>query len=639
MHAYRREAVKNASHITLILTLIILSTPTFAQENKKGFELPEGAIARLGNGRMNMYAIQYTADGTRLVVMTSMGIWLYDTINFSKIYLLTKHPERPQFLAVSPHGNTMASVDIDKVIYLWDTDTGTHKREIRLDNGIHKIVISGDGQTIATLGLTTLGLTVTVRLFDSNTGKEKFESEELVDFGAQGVFSFDLDPDNLLLAIGSRQGLITVIDAFTGKTKYTLKGHDTTVISLAFSPDDRTLVSGSSDSMRLWDLETGDPKQIIEHTGTNKRITFSPDSSLFASSDAENIRLWDVNTGEQRQLLKGHTASILDISFSSDLRTIASASKDGSVRIWDVNTGKQLHAFNNHFGTFTCFAMSTDGKTVVAPTLDQTVCLWDISSGKLVKTFNKDDYYDIADAAFNPTDDIIAFASYGNYISVWNREIGGLMKTLKGHNDYVLSVAFSPDGKTIVSGSSDGTVRLWDTETFEEKRVLQGHDRYVLSVAFSPDGNTVASSGYDMTVRLWDAKTGDIKKVLKGHKRGVYDVAFSPDGTTIASVVKKGIVFLWDASTGEHTRTIDVELDGTRCVDFSPDSKVLAFGTLTGAIQLIDVDTGKSLHKFLGHRKIVSHIAFTPDGNTLVSRCDEGIIYVWDVGAVISSDP
>ncbi|MYG00081.1 hypothetical protein F4212_13250 [Candidatus Poribacteria bacterium] len=619
--------MKILPHITLTLILIII-TPTFAQETNKGFKLPEGASARLGKGRMNTQAIEYTQDGTRLVVATSIGIWLYDTINFTEIDLLTKHSTRPEFLTVSPQGNMMASVDTNMIIYLWDT-TGTYKRGIRNDEGIHQIIFSGDGQTIATLGHSG-----TVRLLDPNTSEVKLVSEELVDFGAQGVFSFALNPDNLLLAIGDRNGLITIIDVFAGKTKYTLKGHDNTVVSLAFSSDDRTLASGSRDSIRLWDVETEEPKQIIEHTGTNKRITFSPDSSLFASSDRDNIRVWDVNTGEQRQLLKGHTASILDISFSSDLRTVASASNDGTVRIWNVNSGKQLHAFNNHFGTFTCFAISTDSKTVVAPTIDQTVCLWDISSGKLVKTFNKEGYYDITEAAFNPTDDIIAFASYGNFISLWNREIGGLMKTLKGHKDYVLSVAFSPDGKTIASGSTDKTVRLWDTETLKEKRVLEGHEAYVLSVAFSPDGTTIASASHDKTIRLWDVETGDIKKVLKKYEIEVYDVAFSPDGTTIASADRTMFVHLWDTKTGEYTRFVVVESPGARCIDFSPNSKVLAIGNLSGAVQLIDVDTGKSLHVFRGHRKRVTHIAFASDGDKVISRSHDGILYVWDVTAI-----
>jgi len=639
--------VKNLSHIALILTLTLISTlsaPTFAQETKKGFELPEGATARLGNGRI--YDMQYTEDGTRLAVATSMGIWLYDTINYKEIYLISA---TPSLLAFSPDGNTLAGVNINGVIDLWDTDTGTHKRGIQIQYSERGRPISTkvlfnervllfsfrqDGQS-----LVTFRANGSVHLLDLNTGKDKLVFKELVDFETQNL-SFDLDPENLLLAIGDGFANITVIDVVTGKTKHSFEGHESSILYLSFSPDGRTLASvGSADNIRLWDLETAEPKKIVEHSVFNRDITFSPDGSLFASTIAAYIRVWDVNTGKQRQLLKGHTASILNISFSSDLRTVASASMDGTVRIWDVNTGRQLHAFDNHFGNYTSFAMSTDGKTVVAPTSIRIVTTWDISSGKLVKTFNKDKYYGSRDTAFNPTNDIIAMVTDDNTISLLNPETGELIKLLTGHKNYITSLAFSTDGKTIVSGSADKTVRLWDTETFEEKRVLQGHEHVVLSVAFSPDGNTVASTSNDKTVRLWNAETGDIKNVLNGHEKAVWDVTFSPDGTIIASAANTDEIYLWDPATGGHIRTVYVELPGASCVDFSPDSKVLATGNLSGAIQLFDVNTGESLHRFTGHLKTVTDIDFTPDGNTLVSRCDEGILYVWNVGAVISSDP
>ena len=640
--------MKNLSHIVLILTFILISTlsaPTFAQESIKGFELPEGATARLGNGRI--YDIQYTEDGTRLAVATSMGVWLYDTINYKEIYLISNLSATPSLLAFSPDGNTLAGVNINGVIDLWDTDTGTHKRGIQIQYSERarpiksKVLINErvllfsfrqDGQS-----LVTFRANGSVHLLDLNTGKDKLVFKELVDFETQRNLSFDLDPENLLLAIGDGFANITVIDVVTGKTKHSFEGHESSIISLSFSPDGRTLASvGSVDNIRLWDLETAKPKKIIEHSVFNRDITFSPDGSLFASSDVENIRLWDVNTGEQRQLLKGHTASILNISFSSDLRTVASASMDGSVRIWDVNTGRQLHAFDNHFGTYTCFAMSTDGKTVVAPTSARIVTTWDISSGKLVKTFESDRYLGTAEIAFNPTNDIIAMTNNDNTISLWNPETGELMKLLTGHKHHVISLAFSPDGKTIVSGSVDKTVRLWDTETFEEKRVLQGHEHYVLSVAFSPDGNTIVSASSDKTARLWNAETGVEMHVLEGHVSGVTSVAFSPDGTIIASADNTDEIYLWDAATGGHIRTVYVELPGTKCVDISPDSKVLAVGTLAGAIQLIDIDTGELLHRFTGHLKPVAEIKFTPDGNKLVSLDNDRIMYVWDVGAVIS---
>lgn len=89
-HIFTQKHILIATILILTLTNII-----HAQEANKGFELPEGATARLGNGSINK--MQYTQDGTRLALTTSMGIWLYDTINFTPIYLLKKHETMPYF--------------------------------------------------------------------------------------------------------------------------------------------------------------------------------------------------------------------------------------------------------------------------------------------------------------------------------------------------------------------------------------------------------------------------------------------------------------------------------------------------------------------------------------------------------------
>ena len=152
-------------------------------------------------------------------------------------------------------------------------------------------------------------------------------------------------------------------------------------------------------------------------------LTFSPEDSLIASGGIRgDIRLWDVATGEQQQELKGHTKRVTDIAFSSDLRTIASASVDGSVRIWDVFSGKELHVFDGHFGNFTCIGVSPDGSKVVAPTHELTVCLWDVESGKLNTTFDKEGYYAVNEVVFHPTKNMIATASSGRFISLWDRD-------------------------------------------------------------------------------------------------------------------------------------------------------------------------------------------------------------------------
>src|SRR5258706_581886 len=89
-----------------------------------------------------------------------------------------------------------------------------------------------------------------------------------------------------------------------------------------------------------------------------------------------------------------------------------------------------------------------------------------------------------------------------------------LVRTLRGHTDWIGRIAWSPDGRMLASPSSDKTIRLWDTETGECLRTLEGHAEAVNSVAFDPAGRTLASASDDNTVRLWEPASGKLLRTL-----------------------------------------------------------------------------------------------------------------------------
>ena len=134
--------------------------------------------------------------------------------------------------------------------------------------------------------------------------------------------------------------------------------------------------------------------------------------------------------------------------------------------------------------------------------------------------------------AYSPRQELLAAGHDNGCITLWDALTGRCLRTLVGHENWVLSVAISGDGRRVASGSSDKTVRLWDAGSGKLLRVLAGHQRAINAVAFWQGrvGGTVllASGSDDRTVRIWNPDTGDCLGIL--FASGEAWVAFRPDG-------------------------------------------------------------------------------------------------------------
>jgi WD40 repeat protein len=445
------------------------------------------------------------------------------------------------------------------------------------------------------------------------------------------VFSVAFSPDGRTLASGSEDNTVKLWDARTGQELTTLKGHQDIVKSVAFSPDGRTLASGSrDDTVKLWDAKTGQELTTLELKGADFTcVAFSPDGRTLAGVNYYGVKLWDMKTGKELRSLKVYEKSVTSVAFSPDGRTLAGSSGN-TVELWDVKTWQHLTTLKEYQNIIRSVAFSPDGRTLAGGSLDGTVKLWNAETGKEIGTQILHGNA-VTSVAFSPNGRTLASGGRDNTVKLWDAKTGRELATLKGHRYFVSSVAFSPDGQTVASGSWDNTVKLWDVKSMQESSLLGMHKEHVTSVAFSPDGRTLASCGFD-NVKLWDAKTRQEMAPLRGHGADVISLAFSPDGRILAGGCWDNTVKLWDMKTGQEMPSLKGHLAHVLSVAFSPDGRTLASGSDDKTVKLWDAETWRELGPLNGHVGDVWSITFSPDGRTLASSGAYGhIVKLWDV--------
>ena len=203
------------------------------------------------------------------------------------------------------------------------------------------------------------------------------------------------------------------------------------------------------------------------------------------------IRLWDADTGEPKQTFAGNTREVESVAFSPDGNTLVSTTLEGTLLLWEVIPTAKLSLFSPNLltqyhtqwglpegvkarlgkGRIAEIQYFPDGtRLVVASAIG--IWFYDTATHKEVALFTG--HTDIIRSiAFSPDGNTIGSAS-GITVRLWDTKTGELKEWLAGHTSEVYSVTFSPDGNTLASASSDDTVRLWDAKTGGHKRTLTG---------------------------------------------------------------------------------------------------------------------------------------------------------------------
>jgi WD40 repeat protein len=457
------------------------------------WNLATGALeAELTGPKAGFVDVAVAANGRTAVATSDDGsVSVYDLDKRERTAVLSGHEGWSGAIGIDPLGEFAISGGQDKAVRIWNLERSQiaatlveHEREVTSVAFVDDL-----RRTALTTGFD--GQVLFVNLAEHKVSKRtRFE-------GSPPMNARVLGHGKRVLVLTEAEGL-RVLDLPALGTAQGPTGHGRWIREVAFSPDGKRLASCSNDqSVRIWDLASGEEKLRYRHGGIVATAIFLPDGR-FASADA-GIHVWNDKAEKEAEL--HHPRGVTSIVALPGGR-IASGCNDGMVRLWDFQGTEQPFA-ERHARGVNSLAVTANGALLASGGDDNVVCLWDPAA---------------------------------------RTRLG----ILTGHNEKVNGVAITSDARFVLSASADRTVKVWDVAAQREVRSIDvgaGAD----ALALVPGQPRVVVAGRDGTIRIFEWTTG--REVDRLSLETAADVAIwvacAPDGKRFAAGTRSGAVLVF----------------------------------------------------------------------------------------------
>jgi WD40 repeat protein len=371
----------------------------------------------------------------------------------------------------------------------------------------------------------------------------------------------------------------------------TIKAHRGAVTHLMVSPDGRTLLSGSSDSvLKVWSFPDGLLRaRFAGHKQGVTAAVMTPDAARFVSAAADrSLVAWSIEPAPAKPAPppRGKPAS----PYAS------------------VRAGRVDRTISGPAGVVNALAMSTDGALLAGASADRFVHVWRMADGSPVARLP----HAAAVRALAFSGDARTLASVGENddVRVWSLPEGRLRAVLRqparGNREPIL--ALSPDGQLVATPTAGGPIEVWSLADGLLRHELRSHDRQVTSLLYAADASRLVSAAPDGVICVWAPATGRLIARFEAPMRGApaaVRIATNTGATRVAVGTPGGEVFLWSVDDQRITAAFSNAGQSIASIVLSPDERWLAAGDVAGTVLIWGVE-----------REQFERALFDPDANT-----------------------
>ncbi len=497
--------------------------------------------------------------------------------------------------------------------------TGAVERTISsAHKGVRSVQFRADGKQ-----LVSGGFDATVAIHDADTGRPAFVFREHRDMVANALFTPDGKRVVSLSVVGPKgPGELLLWEAATGKVVHRL-GNPPTLLTpdLAVSPDGKRLYGIVDGRIERWDLESGQRLPPLSAAGDFWRLALSRDGTRLAVARKNTVTIFDADTGARQLVVAVGDATIQGLACSPVGDELAVGGSDSLLRLIDMRDGQLLRTIRGDGNPFR-YVGFTGGKPlrVAGCSLLGTVKVWDARADAESRAVDLPGFArrlavsgDGSRAAtFQQGGDIVLYD-----LPTWTERRRVARPT--GKPGLPNAICFSPRGDAVALVLHTGEVEFYaDGAAAPPRTILAANGPEATCGAFSPDGRAFATGHRDGTI-LVHALSGEAVPVkLQAGEAEVSAIAFHPtDANVIAAVGHDPAARLWDIAAGKVSADLRTDSRIVSSVAFSPDGKQLA--TAGAPVILWDVATATRVVTLEGTEAGLSLVAFHPDGKRVAA--------------------